>query len=84
MNDNENNNKNESMTNINSNTKKKNNTVLITSAVLLVAAVITCIYFIQFKDNKTSYSEFENNNNYAAYRLAGNSLENFDLSFLQI
>lgn len=65
------------------NLKKKNKIILIIIVLLLI---FMCVYFIKFKDKNipSDKSEIQNNNKYLAYRLSGNSLEDFDLYFLQL
>ena len=53
--------------------------------ILLFIIFFVCGYFIFKKDKSNVDGEFElQNNKYLAYRLSGNSLENFDLYFLQL
>ena len=66
--------------------KKKHNIIPIIIIFLLVIAISGGVYFVKFKDKDTSSEKIEvqNNNKYLAYRLSGNSLEAFDLYFLQL
>ena len=68
------------------NSQRKNYTWIIILAVLLVAVGGVIVYFVKFRNNDTPNDEIEtkDNNKYLAYRLAGNSLEDFDLYFLQL
>lgn len=68
------------------NQKKKSNSITIVSMILLIAIIFVFVYFV-FSKNKDASSgkiEVENNNQYLSYRLSGNSLEDFDLYFLQL
>ncbi len=71
---------------MNGNSQRKNYTWVIILAVLLVIIGGVIIYFVKFRNNDTPNDEIEtkDNNKYLAYRLAGNSLEDFDLYFLQL
>lgn len=60
---------------------EKNNLVLIIIGALLVIAIFACIYFIKFKQTNI---KTPNDNKNSTYRLSGNSLEDFDLYFLQL
>ena len=66
--------------------EKKNSKALIIIIVLLVILAFIIVYFVKFSDknNSTGKNEAQNNNKYLAYRLSGNSLEDFDLYFLQL
>lgn len=66
--------------------KKNNNFGIIMALILLVAIISICVYFGIFKNNDATSGnkEIQNNNQYLAYRLSGNSLEDFDLYFLQL
>ena len=66
--------------------EKKNSKALIIIIVLLVILAFIIVYFVKFSDknNSTGKNEVQNNNKYLAYRLSGNSLEDFDLYFLQL
>ena len=68
------------------NSQRKNYTWIIILAVLLVVVGGVIVYFVKFRNNDTPNDEIEtkDNNKYLAYRLAGNSLEDFDLYFLQL
>lgn len=68
------------------NLQRKNYTLVIILAVLLVIIGGVIVYFVKFRNNDTPNNEIEtkDNNKYLAYRLAGNSLEDFDLYFLQL
>ena len=68
------------------NSQRKNYTLVIILAVLLVVVGGVIVYFVKFRNNDTPNDEIEtkDNNKYLAYRLAGNSLEDFDLYFLQL
>lgn len=68
------------------NSQRKNYTWIIILAVLLVIVGGVIVYFVKFRNNDTPNDEIEtkDNNKYLAYRLAGNSLEDFDLYFLQL
>ena len=63
------------------NSQRKNYTWIIILAVLLVVVGGVIVYFVKFKNNVTPNDEIEtkDNNKYLAYRLGGNSLEDFDL-----
>ena len=71
---------------MNGNSQRKNYTWVIILAVLLVVVGGVIVYFVNFRNNDTPNDEIEtkDNNKYLAYRLAGNSLEDFDLYFLQL
>lgn len=64
---------------------KKRNTIIIT-IIILLTVIILVIYFVISKEKSSSNEKIEikNNNQYLMYRLSGNSLENFDLRFLQL
>ena len=68
------------------NSQRKNYTLVIILAALLVVVGCVIVYFVKFRNNDTPNNEIEtkDNNKYLAYRLAGNSLEDFDLHFLQL
>ena len=68
------------------NSQRKNYTWIIILAVLLVVVGGVIVYFVKFRNKNTPNDEIEtkDNNKYLAYRLAGNSLEDFDLYFLQL
>ena len=63
--------------------KKKKKKIIITLIILFVLAALACAYFILFKD-KEETSQVQTSNKYTAYRLSGNSLEDFDLYFVQL
>ena len=85
-----NNNENNLANNNSSNNKKK--ILFIILVIVLIAIIVFGIYFL-LKDDKLAPSkptdkpdnkvEVEYKNPYSAYRLSGNSLENFDLHFLK-
>ena len=66
--------------------KKKGNPIGIIAIILLIVIIVVFVYFVIFKGKDTSSGKIEvqNNNQYLAYRLSGNSLEDFDLYFLQL
>lgn len=68
------------------NSQRKNYTLVIILAALLVVVGGVIVYFFKFRNNDTPNDEIEtkDNNKYLAYRLVGNSLEDFDLYFLQL
>lgn len=68
------------------NQKKKGNSITIIAIILLIVIIFVFVYFVIFKDKDTSSGKIEvqNNNQYLSYRLSGNSLEDFDLYFLQL
>ena len=68
------------------NSQRKNYTLVIILAVLLVIIGGVIVYFVKFRNNATPNNEIEtkDKNKYLTYRLAGNSLEDFDLYFLQL
>ena len=70
------------------NNKKKNTTIIITILILLIVVAIVFAYFkLNDKpnsgDNKPDI-QVDNTTKYSQYRLSSNSLENFDLHFLQL
>ena len=66
--------------------QRKNYTWIIILAVLLVVVGGVIVYFVKFRNNDTPNDEIEtkDNNKYLAYRIASNSLEDFDFYFLQL
>ena len=67
--------------------KKNNNSVLITILILLFVAAFACLLYAKYtSSNKANGNKIkvDNNNKYLTYRLSGNSLEAFDLYFLQL
>lgn len=68
------------------NSQRKNYTLVIILTALLVVVGGVIVYFVNFRNNDTPNDEIEtkDNNKYSAHRLAGNSLEDFDLYFLQL
>lgn len=85
MENNENNITNEVITNEEKESKKKKRRLsLIIILILLIILVLASVYFIKFKDkDKSETIEGQSNNKYSSYRLSSNSLEDFDLYFLQ-
>lgn len=86
MENNENNITNEVITNEEKESKKKKRRLsLIIILILLIILVLASVYFIKFKDkDKSETIEGQSNNKYSSYRLSSNSLEDFDLYFLQL
>ena len=86
MENNENNFANEIDNNMHNNQKKKSNVGLIIVIILLVIAVIAWVYFVLLKGRNglTDETEVSSENEYLTYSLSGNSLEDFDLYFLQL
>ena len=74
--------------NIDNNQKKNSNIWLIIVIILLVAAVAAWVYFVLLNGgngNDLKYeTEVNSENKYLTYSLSGNSLEEFDLYFLQL
>lgn len=68
------------------NKSKKTSIIVIVIIILLIAGIVSCIYFMVIKknDGEKGKNEIQNNNPLSAYRISGNSLENFDLYFLQL
>lgn len=67
--------------------EKKKKSPIIIFLILIIIVVLACIYFFCFKDvdsKSNSSKEVQKINQYSAYRLSGNSLEDFDLFFLQL
>lgn len=91
MNDNDNNVTHESIPNNqellreDSNKKNRKNISIIIIVIVLIIAMFVLLYLILFKDKGTSSENVKSNNNkYSAYRISDNSLDNFDLYFLQL
>ena len=67
--------------------KKKNKSAIVIILILLITAAIVSVYFLYFNDGNSQLKdkkEVQKTNQYSAYRLSGNSLEDFDLYFLQL
>ena len=67
--------------------KKKNKPAIVIILILLITAAIVSVYFLYFNDGNSQLKdkkEVQKTNQYSAYRLSGNSLEDFDLYFLQL
>lgn len=67
--------------------KKKNKSAIVIIIILLIIVAIVSVYFLYFKDGNLQLKdkkEVQKTNQYSAYRLSGNSLEDFDLYFLQL
>ena len=66
----------------------KNNRKGVFTLILILVFIggLVTVCFVKFKDSffNGEKIEVENNNKYMSYRLTGNSLENFDLYFLQL
>ena len=86
MENNENNFANEINNNMRNNQKKKSNVGLIIVIILLVIAVLAWVYFVLLKGGNglTDETEVSSENEYLTYSLSGNTLEDFDLYFLQL
>ena len=66
--------------------KKKNNVSSIIVAIILIILIVFGVIFFATHNNQTPVNEIKvnNNNQYLSYRLSGNSLEDFDLYFMQL
>lgn len=64
--------------------KKKSNSITIIVIILLIAIIFVYFVILKNKDASSGKNEVQNNNQYLAYRLSGNSLEDFDLYFLKL
>ena len=88
MENNENNFTNEINNNTRNNQKKKSNVGLIIVIILLVIAVLAWVYFVLLKggngNDLRDETEVSSENEYLTYSLSGNTLEDFDLYFLQL
>ncbi len=66
--------------------KKNNNVSFIIVAIILIILIVFGVIFFATHNNQTPVNEIKvnNNNQYLSYRLSGNSLEDFDLYFMQL
>ena len=72
--------------NLKENKKKKSDKLYILFILVLVSAIVVCGYLVMKKNKQVLSSEMKINSNdkYLPYRISGNSLEAFDLYFLQL
>lgn len=64
--------------------KKNNNILIMLATILIIIAGLICAFLILNKDKEKESSNIDNKPKNSEYRMSGNSLENFDLYFLQL